>query len=65
MNINTKTFQELSNLELYQILQLRTEVFVVEQQCVYQDMDGKDMKALHVIGKKDTDIIAYTRIFKP
>lgn len=65
MNINTKTFQELSNLELYQILQLRTEVFVVEQQCVYQDMDGKDMKALHVIGKNDNDIIAYTRIFKP
>lgn len=65
MNINTKTFQELSNLELYQILQLRTEVFVVEQHCVYQDMDGKDTKALHVMGKKDNDIIAYTRIFKP
>lgn len=65
MNINTKTFQELSNLELYQILQLRTEVFVVEQHCVYQDMDGKDKKALHVMGKKDNDIIAYTRIFKP
>ena len=64
MNINTKTFQELSNLELYQILQLRTEVFVVEQDCVYQDMDGKDGKALHIIGTKDNEIIAYTRIFK-
>ena len=65
MNINIKTFQELSNLELYRILQLRTEVFVVEQNCVYQDMDGKDIKALHVIGTKENEIIAYTRIFKP
>jgi ElaA protein len=65
MNINTKSFQELSKLELYQILQLRTEVFVVEQDCVYQDMDGKDVKALHVIGSKNNEIIAYTRIFRP
>lgn len=65
MNINIKTFQELSNLELYRILQLRTEVFVVEQNCVYQDMDGKDIKALHVLGTKENEIIAYTRIFKP
>ena len=65
MNIIIKTFQELSNLELYRILQLRTEVFVVEQNCVYQDMDGKDIKALHVIGTKENEIIAYTRIFKP
>ena len=38
---------------------------MVEQDCVYQDVDGKDHKALHVIGKKDDTIIAYTRIFKP
>ena len=65
MNIKLKSFDELSNLELYHILQLRSEVFVVEQNCVYQDMDGKDSKALHVIGTKDNEIIAYTRIFKP
>lgn len=65
MNIKLKFFDELSNLELYHILQLRSEVFVVEQNCVYQDMDGKDSKALHVIGKKDNAIIAYARIFKP
>lgn len=65
MNIKIKIFQELSNLELYRILQLRTEVFVVEQNCVYQDIDGKDIKALHVIGTKENEIIAYTRIFKP
>lgn len=63
MNIQTKSFQDLTNQELYQILQLRTEVFVVEQECVYQDMDGKDIKALHVIGTKKNEIIAYTRIF--
>ncbi len=65
MNFQTKTFQELTTLELYQILQLRAEVFVVEQDCVYQDIDFKDQKALHVIGFKNDKIVAYTRIFKP
>lgn len=60
-----KTFKELNTEELYTILQLRSEVFVVEQDCVYQDIDGKDQKALHVLGYKDETIIAYTRIFKP
>lgn len=63
--ITVKTFKELSTIELYQILQLRSAVFVVEQDCVYQDVDGKDQKALHVIGKKEGRIVAYTRIFKP
>jgi len=65
LEITTKTFQELTTKELYDLLQLRSEVFVVEQDCVYQDLDGKDEKALHVIGKKDNMIIAYTRVFKP
>ncbi|MGX1928031.1 GNAT family N-acetyltransferase [Flagellimonas sp. 2504JD4-2] len=65
MEISTKTFDELSNKELYQILQLRSEVFVVEQDCVYQDVDGKDEKALHVIGTKNEKVVAYTRVFKP
>ena len=59
-----KTFQELTTQELYDILQLRSEVFVVEQDCVYQDIDRKDQKALHVIGYKKEKIVAYTRIFK-
>jgi|TARA_B110000967_G_scaffold182573_1_gene200596 ElaA protein len=63
LDISIKTFNQLSLEELYYLLQLRSEVFVVEQDCVYQDVDGKDQKALHVIGKKDTNIIAYTRIF--
>ena len=65
LDIYVKTFNQLSLDELYYLLQLRSEVFVVEQDCVYQDIDGKDKKALHVIGKKDNTIIAYSRIFKP
>jgi len=63
MEIKIKTFNELSLDELYQVLQLRSEVFVVEQDCVYQDIDGKDQKALHVLGFKNKDLIAYTRCF--
>jgi ElaA protein len=65
LEIKIKTFEELNTAELYNLLQLRSEVFVVEQDCVYQDVDGKDQKALHVIGFKNDKIVAYTRIFKP
>ena len=65
LEIKVKTFQELTTKELYNLLQLRSEVFVVEQDCVYQDIDGKDEKALHVIGYKSDKIVAYTRLFKP
>ena len=65
MECMVKTFNGLSNTELYQIMRLRSEVFVVEQDCVYLDMDNKDQKALHVLGKKDSKVVAYTRIFKP
>ena len=65
LEIKIKKFQELTTKELYNLLQLRSQVFVVEQDCVYQDIDGKDEKALHVLGIKNNKIIAYTRIFKP
>jgi len=65
MKITIKSFEELTTLELHDILQLRSEVFVVEQDCVYQDIDGKDFKALHIIGKKDDKVVAYTRCFEP
>jgi ElaA protein len=64
LKIITKSFSDLSINELYDILQLRAEVFIVEQNCVYQDIDSKDKKALHIIGLKKDKIIAYTRIFK-
>ena len=60
-----KKFQELTTQELYDLLQLRSEVFVVEQDCVYQDVDGKDQKALHVLGYIENKLVAYTRMFKP
>ncbi len=62
--IVTKIFSELDKDELYQILRLRSEVFVVEQDCVYQDIDNKDQIAIHLLYKKEEEIIAYTRIFK-
>lgn len=65
LTIITKTFQQLSTDELYAVLQLRSEVFVVEQNCVYQDIDGKDQKALHVLGFRNDVLVAYTRLFKP
>ncbi|BDW92373.1 ElaA protein [Flagellimonas marinaquae] len=65
MEVAIKTFNQLTTEELYQILRLRSEVFVVEQDCVYQDVDNKDQKALHIIGTKNGEIVAYTRIFKP
>ena len=60
-----KYFKELTINELYDLLQLRSEVFVVEQDCVYQDVDGKDRIALHILGFKDDELVAYTRAFKP
>ena len=58
-----KSFQELSNEELYQMMRLRLEVFVLEQNCVYQDADGKDLQALHLMGHDtEGDLVAYARI---
>ena len=65
MEIKIKGFEELELWELYEVLRLRSEVFVVEQDCVYQDIDGKDQKALHVLGYENNKIAAYTRIFPP
>ena len=63
IHFEIKSFNELSIIELYKILRLRAAVFVVEQNCVYQDIDDKDQKALHVLGYKNQEIVAYTRIF--
>ncbi|HBC04441.1 MAG TPA: GNAT family N-acetyltransferase [Aequorivita sp.] len=64
MEIEVKNFEELSTNELYAILQLRSEVFVVEQDCVYQDIDGKDERALHIMGWENGILVAYTRCFQ-
>jgi ElaA protein len=64
MNLNWvyKPFSELSSIELYAILQLRSEVFVVEQNCVYQDIDGKDLKSYHLMGFDENNLVAYSRL---
>ena len=59
------SFDELSVAELYAIMQLRNEVFVVEQNCVYQDADNKDFKSFHLTGWKGTKLVAYCRILPP
>ena len=60
-----KKFEELSPAELYAIMQLRNEVFVVEQNCVYQDADNKDPLSFHFMGWAENKLIAYTRIIPP
>lgn len=56
-------FHQLTATQLYQLLRLRAEVFVVEQNCVYQDLDDKDQSAIHLLGLTDDGrLAAYTRI---
>ncbi len=58
-----KKFEELSTIELYRIMQLRIAIFSVEQNCPYQDADGKDLKCFHLMGfDTDYELIAYSRI---
>ncbi len=59
-----KTFEELSVGELYEILKLRSDVFVVEQNCVYPDIDGIDRKSMHLFAAEDGKIVSYLRIYR-
>lgn len=60
-----KTFADLSAAELYAVMKARQEVFIVEQNCQYQDADGYDERALHLWALENDEIIAYCRIFPP
>ena len=60
-----KSFEELTNQELYDLLQLRAAVFVVEQDCAYQDLDGLDQRSLHLLGYHQQELIATARILPP
>ncbi|MDO3642038.1 GNAT family N-acetyltransferase [Mucilaginibacter sp. L3T2-6] len=57
-----KTFDELTVYQLYQILKLRSAIFVLEQQCLYQDMDDKDQQCYHLMIFEDNQLAAYTRL---
>ncbi len=65
LNWTYKSFEELTKLELYTILRLRSEVFIIEQHCNYQDVDGKDLKCHHLMAWDGDVLVAYTRIVPP
>ena len=64
MRLVAKYFEELTTSELYEILRARAEIFVVEQNCVYQDLDGTDYRSLHIYYEKDGKVLAYLRAFE-
>lgn len=65
MKWKVKTFDELTTAELYNILQERVDVFVVEQKCIYRELDGFDQSSYHFYASDEDEIIAYTRILLP
>ena len=65
INFNWYTFSELTVEQLYAVLALRSEIFVVDQHCVYLDPDGKDIFALHLLGMERDSLAAYIRLFPP
>ncbi len=66
LSVNVKPFNELLPAELYAILRLRSEIFVVEQNCVYLDMDNKDQLSHHLmLSNKNNDLLAYARLLPP
>ena len=64
MRLVAKYFEELTTSELYEILKARAEIFVVEQNCIYQDLDGTDYRSLHVYYEEDGTVLAYLRAFE-
>lgn len=64
MEIFVKSFDQLNIDELYEILRLRVDVFVVEQSCPYPEIDGIDKEAFHIFAKEDGEIVAYARVYK-
>jgi len=67
MSVNwvVRPFSELSSLELYKILQLRINVFMLEQECLYVECDNKDLKGKHLMGVLDGEVVAYARLLPP
>lgn len=58
-----KRFDELTLAELYEVIRLRIDVFVVEQECPYHELDGLDEKACHLLGYENGELVAYSRLF--
>lgn len=64
MKLKIKYFNELTTTELYEILKSRNEIFVVEQNCIYQDLDDIDYRSLHIFYESSGRIMAYLRAFE-
>ena len=64
MKLNVKYFHELTTIELYEILKSRAEIFVVEQKCIYQDLDDLDYRSLHIFYESEGKVVAYLRAFE-
>ena len=62
--MEVKTFDQLTTRELYEILKTRAAVFIVEQNCAYQDLDDIDFKSTHLMLYSDGELVAYSRVFK-
>lgn len=65
INFKWYSFSELTTQQLYELLVLRSDVFVVEQNCAYSDVDGKDQLALHLLGMEQNVLVSYLRLFPP
>ena len=63
MTLEVKPWNELTRKEINDIFSLRSEVFIVEQECAYQDVDGKDKQADHIMLHVDNELVGYTRVF--
>lgn len=63
LEFKIRRFNQLSPFELYDLLSLREKVFIVEQNCIYDDIDGKDQHALHLMGYQNGKMLAYARLF--
>jgi len=65
MSWTTAHFDDFTSRELYAVMRLRQEVFVVEQNCVYPDLDGLDLDGVHILYREDGELLAYLRCLKP
>ena len=65
MSWTTAHFGDFTSRELYAVMRLRQEVFVVEQNCVYPDLDGLDLDGMHILYREDGELLAYLRCLKP
>lgn len=64
MELVVKHYEEPTRDELYEILKIRVAVFVVEQNCPYQEVDGKDLRAYHIFAQDESGIRGYLRVFQ-